>query len=113
MKLLIYARDWAPSVGGVQTIVKTLADGLADWSGENSEEAIEVTLLTQTPAGGMNASELPYRVVRKPGVMDFRQFVPMASFYTNRRKLLVQAISWRGNTVSVSVATLSSGDSRV
>ncbi|HXN71941.1 MAG TPA: glycosyltransferase family 4 protein [Candidatus Acidoferrales bacterium] len=71
MKLLIYARDWAPSVGGVQTIVKTLADGLADWSGENSEEAIEVTLLTQTPAGGMNASELPYRVVRKPGVMDF------------------------------------------
>src|ERR1700735_1222390 len=71
MKLLIYARDWAPAVGGVQTIVKTLADGLADWYGENSEEAIEVTLLTQPPAGGMNASELPYRVVRKPGVMDF------------------------------------------
>jgi glycosyltransferase involved in cell wall biosynthesis len=71
MKLLIYARDWAPSVGGVQTIVKTLADGLADWSSKHSEQAIEVTLLTQTPAGSMNDSELPYRVVRKPGLMDF------------------------------------------
>jgi glycosyltransferase involved in cell wall biosynthesis len=71
MKLLIYARDWAPSVGGVQTIVKTLADGLADWSSKHSEAPIEVTLLTQTPAGDMNDSQLPYRVVRNPGVMDF------------------------------------------
>jgi glycosyltransferase involved in cell wall biosynthesis len=71
MKLLIYARDWAPSVGGVQTIVKTLADGLADWSSEHSEEAIKVTLLTQTPAESMNDLQLPYRVVRKPGFMDF------------------------------------------
>jgi glycogen(starch) synthase len=71
MKLLLYARDWAPSVGGVQTIVKTLADGLADWSEKHSEEAIEVTLLTQTPEGSMNDSELPYRVVRHPGLTDF------------------------------------------
>ena len=71
MKLLIYARDWAPSVGGVQTIVKTLADGLADWSKKHSEEVIEVTLLTQTPAGSMNDSQLPYRVVRNPGLVDF------------------------------------------
>ena len=71
MKLLIYARDWAPSVGGVQTIVKTLADGLADWSSGHSEAPIEVTLLTQTPAGGMNDSQLGYRVIRNPGVMDF------------------------------------------
>ena len=71
MKLLIYVHAWAPSVGGVETIVKTLADGLADWSSKHSEEAIEVTLLTQTPAGSMNDSQLPYRVVRKPGFMDF------------------------------------------
>jgi glycosyltransferase involved in cell wall biosynthesis len=71
VKLLIYARDWAPSVGGVQTIVKTLADGLAEWSSKHSEAPIEVTLLTQTPAGSMNDSQLPYRVVRKPGLMDF------------------------------------------
>jgi glycosyltransferase involved in cell wall biosynthesis len=71
MKILIYARDWAPSVGGVQTIVKTLADGLADWSSKHSEQAIEVTLLTQTPAGSMKDSQLPYRVVRRPGFIDF------------------------------------------
>jgi glycogen synthase len=71
VKLLIYARDWAPSVGGVQTIVKTLADGLADWSGKHNEEAIEITLLTQTPAGTMNDSQLPYRVIRDPDLMDF------------------------------------------
>jgi glycosyltransferase involved in cell wall biosynthesis len=71
MKLLIYARDWAPSVGGVQTIVKTLADGLADWSSKHSGDVIELTLLTQTPAGRMNDSKLPYRVVRSTGLMDF------------------------------------------
>ena len=68
-------RDRAPSVGGVQTIVKTLADGLADgladWSSKHSEQAIEVTLLTQTPAGSMKDSQLPYRVVRRPGFIDF------------------------------------------
>lgn len=51
--------------------MKTLADGLADWSSKHSEEAIEVTLLTQTPAGDMNDSQLPYRVVREPGLLDF------------------------------------------
>lgn len=71
MKVLIYARDWAPSIGGVQTIVKTLADGLAEWPNEHSEEVIEVALVTQTPAGSMNDSQLPYRVVRNPGWMDF------------------------------------------
>src|ERR1700735_516153 len=70
MKLLIYVHSWAPSVGGVETITKTLADGLADWSSKHNEEAIEVTLLTQTPSGSMDDSELPYRVVRNPGLID-------------------------------------------
>ena len=78
MKLLIYARDWAPSVGGVQTIVKTLADGLASCSKEDYEETIEVTLLTQTPAGNMNDSQLPYRVIRNPGFVDFIREIRMA-----------------------------------
>ena len=78
MKLLIYARDWAPSVGGVQTIVKTLADGLASCSKEDCEETIEVTLLTQTPAGNMNDSQLPYRVIRNPGFVDFIREIRMA-----------------------------------
>jgi glycosyltransferase involved in cell wall biosynthesis len=70
MKLLIYVHSWAPSVGGVETIIKTLADGLTDWSSKHDEERIEVTLLTQTPPGIMNDSQLPYRVVRESGLMD-------------------------------------------
>jgi glycosyltransferase involved in cell wall biosynthesis len=74
MKLLIYVHAWAPSVGGVETIVKTLADGLADWSRTHNEETIEVSLLTQTPAGSMDDSRLPYRVVRNPNLIDlFRE----------------------------------------
>ena len=74
MKLLIYVHTWAPSVGGVETIVKTLADGLADWSRTHNEETIEVSLLTQTPAGSIDDSRLPYRVVRNPNLIDlFRE----------------------------------------
>jgi glycosyltransferase involved in cell wall biosynthesis len=71
MKLLLYIHTWAPSVGGVETITKKLADGLAHSSSKQDEQAIEITLLTQTPAGSMNDSQLPYRVVRNPGLMDF------------------------------------------
>jgi glycosyltransferase involved in cell wall biosynthesis len=71
MKLLIYARDWAPSIGGVQTITKTLADGLTDVSRKHNEERIDVTLLTRTPAGSMDDSRLPYRVVRNPSFIAF------------------------------------------
>jgi glycosyltransferase involved in cell wall biosynthesis len=70
MKLLIYAHSWAPAVGGVETITKTLADGLVEWSRKHNEEAIEVTLLTKTPAGSMDDSQLPYRVVRNASFME-------------------------------------------
>jgi glycosyltransferase involved in cell wall biosynthesis len=128
MKLLIYARDWAPSVGGVQTIVKTLADGLADWSSKHSEEAIEVTLLTQTPAGSMNDSQQPYRVIRKPGFMDFIReirradvihlagptFVPLVIGYLLRKPTVIehhgfQAICPNGQLVYEPTQTLCPG----
>ncbi len=69
MKLLIYAHDWAPSIGGVERITKTLADGLVEWSKEPNGEAFEVTLLTKTPAGSMDDSPLHYRVIRNPSLM--------------------------------------------
>jgi glycosyltransferase involved in cell wall biosynthesis len=70
MRLLIYAHSWAPSVGGVETITKTLADGLIEWSRTHDQEVIELTLLTQTPADSMDDSQLPYRVVRGPSFTD-------------------------------------------
>ena len=70
MKLLIYTRHWAPSVGGVETITKTLAEGLVARLKVHTEEPIEVTLITKTPAGSLNDSELPYRVVRNPRLLQ-------------------------------------------
>ncbi len=70
MKLLIYAHSWAPSVGGVETSTRILAEGLAKWGSNHPGEQIAVTLATQTPAGSMNDSQLSYRVVRIPGLRD-------------------------------------------
>ena len=70
MKLLLYVHTWAPSVGGVETITKTLADGLVEWSRNHNAKPFEVTLLTKTPAGSMDDSQLPYRVVRNPSFME-------------------------------------------
>lgn len=69
MKLLLYSHDWAPTVGGVQTVTLLLAKGLA--RGRASEkngaaEPIDVTLVTPTPRGEMDDAALPYRVVRAP-----------------------------------------------
>jgi glycosyltransferase involved in cell wall biosynthesis len=70
MKLLLYVHTWAPSVGGVETITKTLADGLVEWSKNHNAEPFELTLLTKSPAGSMDDLQLPYRVVRNPSFME-------------------------------------------
>jgi glycogen(starch) synthase len=70
VKLLLYAHSWAPSVGGVETSTRILAEGLTKLSARHPAEEIAVTLATQTPAGNMNDSQLPYVVVRKLGFRD-------------------------------------------
>ncbi len=67
MKIMIYTHVWAPVVGGLQTVTRDLATGLRSVSRGQSGQEIDVTLVTQTPAGEMNDSELPFRVVRQPG----------------------------------------------
>jgi glycosyltransferase involved in cell wall biosynthesis len=62
----LYAHDWCPSVGGIQTVTLSLARGLAAWGESHAGQAIEVTVVTQTPADGMNDASLPFRVVRRP-----------------------------------------------
>jgi glycosyltransferase involved in cell wall biosynthesis len=61
VRILIYSRNWAPAVGGVETIVMSLALGLAA-----SPKVTKLTLVTYTPQQGMNDSELPFHVVRRP-----------------------------------------------
>jgi glycosyltransferase involved in cell wall biosynthesis len=77
LKLLIYAEYFLPVIGGVQTSVALLARGLAERAATNPPDGqqIEVTLVTRTPANGMDDSALPYRIVRRPGLPQLTRLV--------------------------------------
>lgn len=78
MKLLIYSHFFAPSIGGVETIVMTLARGLAELAPSDAGPPCDVTLVTQTPADGFDDSSLPFRVVRRPGFFELVALVRRA-----------------------------------
>jgi glycogen(starch) synthase len=70
MKLLIYSHFFAPSVGGVETLVLSLARGLAGLATSSGEQEFEVTLATQTDAESFDNQSLPFGVVRKPTLIQ-------------------------------------------
>jgi glycogen(starch) synthase len=70
MKLLIYSHFFAPSVGGVETLVLSLARGLAGLRTPSGDTEFEITLATQTPAGKFEDEPLPFRVVRQPSFIQ-------------------------------------------
>lgn len=66
MKVLIYSRPFAPLIGGVETYVMLLAQGLSSYGGAQAD-AIQVTVATEAVAGGFDDSSLHFHVVRCPG----------------------------------------------
>jgi glycogen(starch) synthase len=66
MKLLIYSHFFAPSVGGVESIVLSLAQGLSGLRTQVDAGRFEVTLVTSTPKGNFDDQSLPFRVLRRP-----------------------------------------------
>ncbi len=80
LKLLIYAEYFLPVIGGVQTSVALLARGLAERAAEDAagSQPIEVTLVTRTPANGMDDSALPYLIVRRPTLAQLSRLVRAA-----------------------------------
>ncbi len=74
MKVLIYTHAFMPSNGGVETYVKLLAEGLCKLKDEEDPD-IEVTVVTQTPAGKMNDSSMPYQIVRRPSGLALARLV--------------------------------------
>jgi glycosyltransferase involved in cell wall biosynthesis len=68
MKLLLYSHFFVPSVGGVESIVLSLAQGLARVHHPKGPREFDVTLVTETPAGNYDDSALPFAVVRQPGL---------------------------------------------
>lgn len=75
MKLLIYSHFFAPSVGGVETIVLSLARGLAELRSSTGMPEFEITLVTQTAKGDFDDAKLPFRVVRQPSLLQLWQLI--------------------------------------
>lgn len=75
MKLLLYSHFFAPSVGGVETIVQSLARGLARLRDSNGAPQFEITLVTQTPDGDYDDSASPFRTIRRPDFAHLWQLV--------------------------------------
>jgi len=107
MNILIYTDDFAPSVGGVQTITAILAQGLAEArspANGRPAEANEVTVVTRTPAGSMDDARLGFRVVRFPSKRQLYRLIrradvihisgpailPMAIGYLLRKPVVVE-----------------------
>jgi glycosyltransferase involved in cell wall biosynthesis len=75
MKLLIYSHFFAPSIGGVETIVLSLARGLAELHDSNRVREFEITVVTQTLAGNYDDRTLPFRVIRQPSFFQLWQLI--------------------------------------
>lgn len=75
MKLLIYSHFFSPSVGGVETVVQSLAKGLTEERSNIGTLLYQVTLVTQTPAGDSADSLLPYRIIRQPDRAALMQLI--------------------------------------
>ena len=71
MNILIYSHAFAPSIGGVETIVMTLARGLAQAPADEHGTQFDVTVATQTAADSFDDRSLPFRVVRQLGFFKF------------------------------------------
>ncbi len=78
MKLLIYTHFFAPSVGGVENAVQSLARGLAEMRGPNGEAEFEITLVTHTSRGNFDDEILPFRIIRAPGYGTLLRLVRQA-----------------------------------
>jgi glycogen synthase len=75
MKLLLYSHFFPPSIGGVETIVLSIARGLAELRDSNGAPQFELKVVTQTPAGTFDDSANPFRTIRQPGLIRLWQLV--------------------------------------
>jgi len=67
VRLLIYSHFFAPSVGGVESIVQSLATGLSGITDPRGIPEFQVTVATQTSREQFDDKALPFQVIRRPG----------------------------------------------
>jgi glycosyltransferase involved in cell wall biosynthesis len=85
-KLLLYSHFFAPSIGGVETFVLSLARGLAALRTPNGvpgsiaddQPRFAITLVTQTPAASFNDHAWPFRVIRRPSHLQLWRLIRAA-----------------------------------
>src|SRR5437016_1452101 len=75
MKLLLYSHFFAPSVGGTETIVLSIAGGLSELRTSSGLSEFEITLVTETPAEDFDDRSLPFQVIRQPGLARLWQLI--------------------------------------
>ena len=76
MKLLIYSHYFAPSVGGVETIVALLARKLSESRlAQPRADKWDVIVATKTSANGFDDSAFPFRVVREPSLLQLWRLI--------------------------------------
>lgn len=95
MKVVLYAHDWAPLIGGIQTLYAALANGLQRWSNGDPGKGFEVTLITQTPGHGTDDSRFPFAVVRRPSPRKLIGLIRSADLlHVAGPAMLPMAIGW-------------------
>jgi len=78
VKLLLYSHYFAPSIGGVETIVESLARGLAELRTPDDSQEFTLTLVTDTPQGTFDDQTLPFPVLRRPRFCNLYRMVRAA-----------------------------------
>ena len=74
MKLLIYSHFFLPSIGGVEIIVRSLAEGLSKLH-QNGSREFDVTVATRTKATAVDEKQFPFRVVRQPSLAELWRLI--------------------------------------
>jgi glycosyltransferase involved in cell wall biosynthesis len=75
VKLLLYSHAFPPSVGGVETIVASLARGLSQLPKSRITAPLHVTVVTQTHAGNFDDASFPCPIVRRPGIETLARLI--------------------------------------
>lgn len=75
VKLLIYSHFFAPSIGGTETIVLSIARGLTELRSPSGLAEFEVTLATQTAAKDFDDQRFPFQVLRQPSLAQLWRLI--------------------------------------
>jgi glycosyltransferase involved in cell wall biosynthesis len=74
----MYSHAFAPHIGGVETVVMSLAIGLAGGKQADGTTGAKVTVVTRTPRGSFDDEFLPFQVMRQPPLRELLRLIRTA-----------------------------------